>query len=1306
MKKKILSILLAICLVFGSVPAMTVQSDAIIGSILKAGFTVCKSVINGTIKTVKNIDYYDGNVGKAVLGQFKNIGADLTGLDIGEDYGEGGSGSGSGSSGESGTQQPTQVVVNVSLDEVRDQMKLINNKLDETNNAIYQLESTVTSGIKDLSVQLDQLNDKLNKLGNTVTETAQLNRDYTYLTEFFSFYNQYYEGISHYDRQLAYALNGNRSDKYIKNVFDQFYHLQNVEYSGSLSSSVDKLGKYIRGEYMGIESGSVIDVLSRYYIQVYKLTNTGCSDEDARKAAAAALEETIGYVYYAYSMGVYYEEAIMMYQSAYMETNEDEEYLTDFGSYISVEQLGTQYSALCDDTLLTASGILRSIYQNFPNGTFKVPYFIGKDENGNLTGGFTRTVSASEFTVYRMSSWSDRKSRITSHVFYLPDAATGISGYFSDEFKDTFMGLTSYELAEGTDEYLLKQFDGNRFETGTRENKTATVNICVLNKIVSTVNIYVKPIGAVDYNQMIGAGTEDFPYVIETVDDFKTMFKNNSAHYVLANDIDLGSTNIGTNSFYGVLDGNGHSVSYNLNITSSLNSGNVFYGLFYELGGIVRNLTIKNSSLVANYSNNEAKTPKLTIGLLASKLVNGGAIYRCSVENSNLEILGTRANNNPYPDVYMGALVGEVTNGTVQSCRNIDTTVKDKNSVSTTNDVGGIVGILVNGTVSDNYYQVENEETSIEGYRVGGIVGEVSGGATLNNCMIMLRYLPFKNYKIAGAIAGKVNASSSPKITGTFVFGDKTVGGVSGGIIMFEDPSMIENANIAEFGESSDAVKNNKNIFSAQIKYAKSKYRTIDTSFLTGFESNLDARLESTDTLKLKWDLKSSSIKTSYSEGEGFSAAGWTPYLANGNGSKDSHLYYYSLNTEGFKYDEALDSGNKCSATFSTGFASRKYDLKVNKSHIYVEVTSPATCTEAGSSYLVCIDCGEKQNSKTIPAIGHNEVKDAAVSPTCVGSGLTEGSHCSRCGKVMTAQTVIPSTGEHGHTIVKGYDATCSKDGLTDKDYCEGCGLVHQEATVIKSTGHKMKEYTVLEATCTSGGIVQEKCETCGEYGDFKTVKAVGHSYTKTVTAPTCTGFGYTTYSCNNCGHEYVSSYTAPLGHSFDGEAASCTHSSSCTVCGAVGTDHNSQKHESEAQWTRTEKYHTYSYPCCGHVEINREAHDWKDGVCLTCGYTCSHKGGIATCTHAAECTLCGEEYGDLNPNNHKSETVWSMDDDTHEQKWNCCGVIVAEKEAHDYNWGTCTVCGYVHANPIWFTIWTAVKAAFSSVSSFFGRLF
>ena len=40
------------------------------------------------------------------------------------------------------------------------------------------------------------------------------------------------------------------------------------------------------------------------------------------------------------------------------------------------------------------------------------------------------------------------------------------------------------------------------------------------------------------------------------------------------------------------------------------------------------------------------------------------------------------------------------------------------------------------------------------------------------------------------------------------------------------------------------------------------------------------------------------------------------------------------------------------------------------------------------------------------------------------------------------------------------------------------------------------------------------------------------HSYTKTVTAPSCTEQGYTTYTCS-CGDSYVGDYTAAAGHSF-----------------------------------------------------------------------------------------------------------------------------------------------------------------------------
>ena len=72
------------------------------------------------------------------------------------------------------------------------------------------------------------------------------------------------------------------------------------------------------------------------------------------------------------------------------------------------------------------------------------------------------------------------------------------------------------------------------------------------------------------------------------------------------------------------------------------------------------------------------------------------------------------------------------------------------------------------------------------------------------------------------------------------------------------------------------------------------------------------------------------------------------------------------------------------------------------------ETLKAATCTEKGQTGVVCHKCGKVKDQQPIPETGHIPVTDPAVAPTETTDGLTEGSHCSVCGAVLTAQEVIP----------------------------------------------------------------------------------------------------------------------------------------------------------------------------------------------------------------------------------------------------------------------------------------------------------
>ena len=143
-----------------------------------------------------------------------------------------------------------------------------------------------------------------------------------------------------------------------------------------------------------------------------------------------------------------------------------------------------------------------------------------------------------------------------------------------------------------------------------------------------------------------------------------------------------------------------------------------------------------------------------------------------------------------------------------------------------------------------------------------------------------------------------------------------------------------------------------------------------------------------------------------------------------------------------------------------------------------------------------------------------------------------------------------------------------------------------------------------------------------------ETPPAHTHSHKATVTAPTCTAAGYTTYTCS-CGDSYTANEVKALGHSEEtvqGKAATCTENGlsngvKCSVCGITITAQKvltATGHKLASKVTlptcTAVGYTTYTCSICGDGyesdEVAALGHAWLAATteapktCSTCGAT------------------------------------------------------------------------------------------------------
>ena len=327
---------------------------------------------------------------------------------------------------------------------------------------------------------------------------------------------------------------------------------------------------------------------------------------------------------------------------------------------------------------------------------------------------------------------------------------------------------------------------------------------------------------------------------------------------------------------------------------------------------------------------------------------------------------------------------------------------------------------------------------------------------------------------------------------------------------------------------------------------------------------------------------------------------------------------------------------------------------------------TPATCTVCHQQY------GSVDMTKHTRIVVVNE-----KAATFTEKGYTGDRQCADCHTIVEKGQEIPTLTETcSHQFKKKvYDDAACWDQCTicglvknriehtleprsdDQHHWEQCAVCKYETTKVPHTPNADDHDCTTALTCGACGYELEAAKTSHQYGDQYAFGANGHW--RVCTNPDCE------HKEDEVRHDCVD----------DGD---CTTAEICQVCGYTAAPALEHVPSSVWEWDGEQHYqsclnegckahllaeaHTPAendYLCttpevcavCQKVLKEGETdHHWSDKVfrneaghwhvCSNSGCTAAepevpHTGGKATCTHPAECEVCGTPYGELDSESH-----------------------------------------------------------------------